>query len=121
MYSDTVTAKAIEKIEAQLQIKIDRYTPEESLALTAHLSSLHAQKKLGSNGQIDNREFARFIRNERILFQQDFFYALRYLTIERDGISGGGIGPLGETFWDSQKILLNFIAKLEEENVDNYQ
>src|SRR6266699_6622740 len=117
MYSESVTAKAIEKIEAQLQIKIDRYTPENSLTLTVHLSSLHAQKKLGSNGQIDNREFARFIRNERILFQQDFFYALRYLTIERDGVCGGGIGTLAETFWESQKILLKLIAKLEERNV----
>src|SRR6266702_4085727 len=114
MYSDTVTAKAIEKIEANLQIKIDRYTPEESIALTAHLSSLHAQKKLGANGQVDNREFARFIRNERILFQQDFFYALRYLTIERDGVESGGIGPFSQTFWESQKILMNLIAKCEE-------
>src|SRR4029077_9979558 len=60
-------------------------------------------------------------RNERILFQQDFFYALRYFTIERDGVEGGGIGPFSQTFWESQQILLDLIGKLEEHNVDYYE
>lgn len=119
MYSETVTAKHIEKIEASLGIKLHRYTVAQSHELTAYLTKLHKENKLMSNGRFNNKDHAGFIRNERLLFQQDFFYALRYIQIIKDGVEGGGIGYF--RMWESQKILMDLIAKTEIENIDYYE
>lgn len=122
MYSEKTTAKHCERIEAKLGLTLHRYTPDQSAELTAYLTRLKADGKLyDANGQFNSRDHAAFVRNERILFQQDFFYALRYFQIERDGVEGGGVGRFGDTFWESQQILLDLIAKLEEKNVDYYE
>lgn len=122
MYSPVVTAKSIERIEAKLNVKLHRYDPAQSWELTNYLTRLKDENKLyDANGQFIRKEHAQFVRNERILFQQDFLYSTRYITIERDGLEGGGIGPLAATFWESQQILLNLVAKLEEHNIDYYE
>lgn len=99
-------------------IKLHRYTIAESHELTAYLDKLHKADKLYSNGRIANKDHAAFVRNEQILFQQDFFYALRYMQIIKDGVEGGGIGYF--RIWESQKILLDLIAKAEDQNIDYY-
>lgn len=120
MYSDTVTNKHCEAIEARLGIKLHRYTPQQSRELTAYITSLKKEGKLlDPSGSISRKEYAAFIRNERILFQHDFRYATRYMYIIKDGVEGGGIGTL--KLWESQEILLALIARLEEKNVDYYE
>lgn len=122
MYSEAITTKHVERIEASLKIKLHRYSPAESWELTAYLTKLNDEHKLyDGNGQFLRKEYASFVRNERVLFQQDFLYSTRYITIERDGVEGGGVGPLSQTFWESQQILLALIAKLEEKNIDYYE
>lgn len=122
MYSEKITARHLERIESQLKIKLHRYTTEQSWELTAYLNKLNAEGKLFDvSGQYTRKDYAAFVRNERVLFQQDFFYALRYITIERDGVEGGGIGPFSQTFWESQQILLDLIGRLEEHNVDYFE
>jgi hypothetical protein len=122
VYSDRVTEKMLGRIESELRIRLHRYSPQESWDATEYLTKLHAQGKLtDSFGRYQNKEHADFIRNEQILFQQDFGYSLRYMTIERDGVDGGGIGKFSETFWESQQILMNLIIKLEEKNIEDYE
>ncbi len=115
MYSTTVTQKHLEKIEASLKLKLHRYTPEESWEIRDYLDTLKKEQK-----QL-NADHIAFIRNEQILFQQDFFYSLRYMVIEKDGVEGGGIGPLSQTFWESQQILLDLIIKIEEKNIEELE
>jgi len=63
------------------------------------------------------REEQHFIRNERIVSQQDFrYWANRYCVIQKDGVEGGGIGRLN--FWVSQEVVLEMIARREERDVD---
>jgi len=88
VYSEAVTQKHIEKIETSLDLKLHRYTVAESHELTAYLSKLNDEQKLyDANGRCRSREHAGFIRNERLLFQQDFYYALRYMKIIKDGLT----------------------------------
>lgn len=122
MYSPTITARHLERVEKSLNFKLHQYTPEQSWELAAYLSKLKAEGKLyDSAGNYARKDYAAFVRNERVLFQQDFFYSLRYFTIERDGVEGGGIGAFSQTFWESQQILLDLIARLEVHNVDYYE
>jgi hypothetical protein len=121
VYSSKVTAAHCERIEADLKIKLHRYTPEESWEIVAYLNKLDSEKKLrDASGNFTRAEYASFVRNEQILAQQDFYYCLRYLTIERDGVEGGGIGPFSATFWESQQLLMDLIARLEEKNVEDH-
>lgn len=122
VYSEIVTARHLEKVEAELKLKLHRYDQSESWEIVEYLTKLKSQNKLyDTHGNFARPDCAAFVRNERILFQQDFFYSLRYMTIERDGVEGGGIGPFSSTFWESQRILLDLIAKLEEKNIDQYE
>jgi hypothetical protein len=122
MYSEKVTAKHCEKIEADLGIRLHRYSPEDSWEITAYLKKLDSERKLYlPNGQFTRIEYSEFVRNEQVLAQQDFFYSLRYMVIERDGVEGGGVGPFSQTFWESQQLLLDLIAKLEEKNVEDHE
>lgn len=120
MYSEKITAEHCEQIEKRLGIKLHRYTPAQSHELTDYLGKLHAEGKLvDGSGRYVNPSYAEFIRNETILFQQDFFYALRYMKIMMDGVEGGGIGYFNP--WESQKILLDRICALEEQNQDYFK
>jgi hypothetical protein len=120
MYSEKFTQKHCEAVEAKLGIELHRYTPEESRNLSTYLAGLRRDGKLfDGNGNFLRKEHASFVRNERILFQQDFHYAVRYMYIIKDGVEGGGIGVFRP--WESQKILLDLIARLEEKNIDYYE
>jgi hypothetical protein len=122
MYAPTITTKHCEKIEASLGITLHCYEPSQSIDLANYLTKLHDEHKLlDSSGNYIRKEHAAFVRNERILFQQDFYYALRYFVIERDGTEGGGIGRFSTTFWESQQLLLDLIARLEIHNIDFFE
>lgn len=122
MYSISVTSKHCERIEAELKLKLHRYPPAQSLEIAQYLTNLKSEDKLlDSSGNYVRKEHATFVRNERILFQQDFLYSLRYMQIERDGTEGGGVGAFALTFWESQQILLDLISKREEHNVDYHE
>ena len=97
-----------------MQIRLKRYEPAESLDQAIALAQL-----LTEDGEFkrDLKPSERaFIRNERILTQQDFYYWLRYCAIIRDGVEGGGLGTLN--LWESQKVLMTLIEKLEERNIE---
>jgi hypothetical protein len=114
MYSESSTATDLERIEAAFRLKLHRYTPEESAELTDYLTRLHEEDKLVEpSGAIHRKEHAAFIRNERLLFQWDFQYALRYIQLIQDS---GGCGPLVP--WESQRLLLRKVAALEDMNLD---
>jgi hypothetical protein len=59
-----------------------------------------------------------FIRNERVMCRFNFrYWAERYGTLAKDG---GGIGKFTNP-WESQEILLRFIAKIEESIMDAFE
>lgn len=120
MYSSKVTEDQLSKIESKLNLKFHRYSPSDSIEITAYLTTLRDSNKLfDSNNNYLRRDHAIFVRNERILFQQDFNYALRYIKIVKDAVEGGGLGYF--QLWESQEILMRLISKLEEHNIDYYQ
>jgi hypothetical protein len=110
MYSETITQTSIEKLEAEHAIQLHRYTVDESLELTKTILKVYDDE--GRPNRPLRKLEHDFIRNERILFQQDFNYALRYISIILDT---GGLGHL--ELWDSQKVLLRKVAELEERNL----
>src|SRR5262249_30656941 len=119
MYSPSVASKACERAEELFKIKLTRHEPAHSLELTKYLLDRHAQGQLiDSNGNYLRKQDAAFIRNERLLCQHDFRYFTRYCQIIRDGSVGGGIGSLD--LWESQKILLDMVGKLEETNIEQH-
>lgn len=65
-------------------------------------------------------EESAFIRSELTLCRADFrYWATRYGSIEKDGSTGGGIGPM--EFWASQERALELISKREEEIHDEHR
>lgn len=115
MYSLSVTTTQIERIEKQSGLKLYRYSPSDSRAVSDHL-----KQAIGEDGkptrQLRQEEHA-FIRNERILSQLDATYAFRYFAQISDG---GGLFYL-DHLWDSQKLLLARLGALEERNVAQAQ
>src|SRR5215471_10183438 len=120
MYSASISNLKIERIEKRLHTKIHRYTPKESLELASYLETRRQEGNLfDSNGNFIRKFDADFIGGERVLCQQDFRYFTRYCQIIRDGSVGGGIGSLD--LWESQEILINLLAKIEERNVETHR
>ena len=75
---------------------------------------------MGDDGKLTRQlrpEEHAFIRNERILCQLDFAYALRFIVQISDG---GGLFYL-DNLWDSQKLLLARLGQLEEQNIAQAQ
>lgn len=115
MYSDSVTAAAIERLEARLGVSLLRFPAARVADIAEHLSKL--RKPDGALKRSLTKEEQSFIRNERLVSQQDFSYWVeRYCTIARDAVEGGGIGPF--RLWESQQILLRRIAECEERGVE---
>lgn len=115
MYSQRVTDANLDKIQALYGFKVGRIEVGRVAEIAEHLAQL-----MKADGQLKRpltKEETGFIRNERIVCQQDFLYwAERYATIQRDGVEGGGIGKL--KLWETQQILHNKIAECEEKGVD---
>lgn len=104
MYSNVVTNRQIEKLEAASGIKLVRTEPKQVCEWKQRLGEV--KRDLTTEEQL-------FIRNETLLSMLDFnYWAPRYCYIDYDGSEGGGIGPL--KLWDSQRVMMNIVARAEE-------
>jgi hypothetical protein len=109
MYSERISQKSIEAIEAKTKIKLIRYDAPKVSEWSAHLDSLVNFK--GELARPLKREEHEFIRNERLVSMCDFLYwAPRYCSIVKDG---GGVGKLD--LWESQRLAMQKIARCEEQ------
>jgi len=113
MYSTRLIERSQSKVEAATKLTLRRYDIPEVMQRKADLQRL--VKEDGQLARDLNAEERAFIRNEQLLSMIDFRYWLtRYahLLVDQGGL---------ETFsspWESQEILLRFIARLEDEMVD---
>lgn len=116
MYSERVIEKSLDKIRAR-GIEIQRYNVPYCEEMTEKLKDA-----MGEDGKLKRRltaEDKTFIRNETLLTQCDFrYFSERYGVIELDGAYGGGLGKM--KLARSQELLLEKIAKLQEEQVDAF-
>ena len=108
MYSTRI----IERNISRQPKPVIRYLTTIVASWVAHLDTLI--DKEGKLKRPLRREEKDFISNAVILSKLDFvWWAENFCTIELDAMEGGGLGKLRP--WESQRILLNHIAKLEEE------
>ena len=115
MYSPRVIAANIAKYESRVDHKLVRLDNGTRDDWRTHLEARLA--KAESREAFDRsltKEELLFIRNERVLSSIDFSYWSHYATIQRDG---GGICNFDHP-WESTRILLRFIASIEEEQHD---
>lgn len=118
MYHPTVIQCNLEKLEPLLGFKLVRYSAVQSAEYSEPLLTLRRDD--GSLKRQLSREENEFIRNERIMCKWDYFYwRERYFQAELDGVEGGGIGRM--RIWESQRILLDLIAKCQLEQDDAFQ
>lgn len=118
MYSLKITDRNLLTLESTLGFPLVRIDAPRVEEIAEHLQSLwNPDDKDGGLKRLLTTEERHFIRNERIVSQQDFrYWAERYCTIQKDGVEGGGIGKL--RLWESQEVLLDRIAKCEERDVE---
>lgn len=110
MYSPKVTQRQIEQVESQLKIRLHRHDVADVLDWAPTLTKIWNDGKPTRPFTADEH---RFIRNEQILCKLDWTYwAERYCTIMLRGINQSGVGTLN--LWESQRLILQLIAKLEE-------
>lgn len=118
MYSPKVTDRNLATLESTLGFPLVRIDVKRVEEIVAHLQGIwNSEAKEGGLLRLLTTEERHFIKNERILCQQDFrYWAERYCMIQKDGVEGGGIGHL--KLWESQEVLLDKIAKCEERDVE---
>lgn len=118
MYSTKVIESSVGRIEAAHSLKLTRYTVDEAAQMTDHLAKLidpSTGELRRKSGQL-TRDENSFIKNERLLTMVDFLYwASRYGWFIPDQ---GGLSRF--TPWESQRIILDVIARFEEEMMDAY-
>lgn len=114
MYSTKVIERSIAAYEAKAGHQLLRLDIGKRDEWRDHLD----QRLSKHDGDADalardlKQEERLFIRNERVLSMLDFrFWAEGYGTIQKDG---GGV-CLFRNIWESQRILLDHVAKREEE------
>jgi len=113
MYSTRLIERSQSKVEAATKLTLKRYDIPEVLQRKQDLQRL--VKDDGTLARDLNMEERAFIRNEQLLSMIDFRYWLtRYAHLLVDQ---GGLETFSEP-WESQEILLRFIARLEDEMVD---
>lgn len=117
MYSQTVIQKALERYERTAGHRLIAIEPAKTIEWDAHLATLWDDAKLAPRRTL-RKEEAAYVRNQRVMGMLDFrYWAERWGTIAKDG---GGVCKLTAP-WGSQQIILNFIAKLEQDTVDAAQ
>lgn len=124
MYSAKIIDRRQRELESTLAIQLHRYSPAECEAWVEHLE--RRREKIAARERIKPEEVTRryfsdeeraFMRNETLLSSVDFLYwCERYAFIIADSELGGGLQRLIP--WGPQKILLAYIAHLEEEMVE---
>ena len=114
MYASRVIERAIARYERKSGQRLIRLSNAKRDDWRAHLDARYA----AANGDEDKlaltTEENAFIRNERVLSMLDFSYWCHYATIQRDG---GGITTFDHP-WESTRIFLAFVARIEEEQHD---
>lgn len=113
MYSARVIASNIEKFETKAGVRLLRIENGKRDEWVAHLNARLEQYE-GVVAELEKaytQEERLFIRNERVLSMLDFSYWSHYATIQRDG---GGITNFDHP-WESTRLLMKFIAKVEDE------
>lgn len=116
MYSARVIERAIAAYESKAGHKLIRIENSRRDDWRAHLEA--RLTKAGSLAALEptyTQEERLFIRNERVLSMLDFSYWSHYATIQRDG---GGITNFDHP-WESTRIFLRFIARIEEDLHDH--
>lgn len=115
MYSERVVERAVAAYEARAGHKLIRISNGARDDWRSHL-----EKRLAAAGTVADlnkslsKEETLFIRNERVMSILSFNYWNHYATIQRDG---GGICNF-DSPWESTRILLRFVASIEEEQHD---
>ncbi len=116
MYSSKVTERDIERVEASSKLTLHRYDVADVLDWAPRLTQIWND---GTPTRPWTSDEARFIRNEQILCKLDWnYWHERYCTIQLKGINQTGIGKLN--MWESQKMILSTVARLEERNWDMF-
>jgi hypothetical protein len=115
MYSEHVTAAQIERLEAKLGVRLQRYPVAKVDEWVDHLTKLRTEDgKLKRALRAEERDF---ITNEQLLSRCDFHHwRERYCWFIPDG---GGISRL--QFWQSQEIFNRLVCQAEEEAWDAAQ
>lgn len=109
MYAAKVIEAACERFEAKFETKLIRYTLPQIDEWLARLPKINDKGKL--NRSLTKPELD-FVTNEQVLTQYDFdYWARRYAWFIWDPAYGGGLNRF--TPWDSQRIALDTIARVQ--------
>ena len=115
MYSQKVIDRAIATYEAKADHRLVHIENGKRDDWRTHLEArLVKAGDLPTLNTSLTKEERLFIRNERVLSMLDFSYWCHYATIQRDG---GGITNFDHP-WQSSRILLAFVAQIEQEQHD---
>lgn len=113
MYSPKVIERAIARYEHKSKHKLVRLTSAKRDDWRSHLEARVTKVAKGEEVEWTPEENS-FIRNERVLSLLDFSYWCHYATIQRDG---GGTCNFDHP-WESTRLFLAFVAKIEQEQHD---
>ena len=109
MYSQKIVDQSERRLRDKFQLKLVRYSADECHSRSAELAKLRSDD--GSFSRALTPDEKSFIKNEQLLCAIDFVYFFeRYASLIQD--QGGLL--TGVDLWESQRILLNVIANLEE-------
>lgn len=115
MYSERVVERAIAAYERKAGHSLIRIPNDKRDDWRAHLETRRAKFDDPEDfSKSLSKEESLFIRNERVMCILDFSYWSHLATIQRDG---GGICNFDQP-WESTRILLKFVASIEEEQHD---
>lgn len=114
MYSSKVIERSIERIQKEEDIKLKRYKIDSSVNMAADISALYDVKSKSYRRDLTKEE-RDFIRNEQLMCSVDFLYwAKRYMRIKT---KAPGPARLYSP-WESQQLLHDLMADLEETTVE---
>jgi hypothetical protein len=91
-----------------------RYPAPESIERAAHLEEAYDREKKVQLRALDDDD-RRFILNEQLLSQIDYgYFAARYVHVNKGGATLEPLYPL----WESQRLILASIARVEQSRFD---
>lgn len=126
MYSTLVIEREQEALERRLGVKLTRYEPSYSWDVEAFLKRKYeswAEDRPDLTPQqayrLLSKEERQFVDNERLLSSLDFAYWCRYAWILADAALGGGLQRFKP--WEAQRILLDEMARIEQQQWEQAQ
>ncbi len=109
IYDKDVIAARIASLEQAFDVELREYTPDQVLEYRGRLGDAIDEKGTPTRGLAPD-ELA-FVHNERLMSKASFpYWAERYAYIN---IQGADVGPM-YPLWESQRLILEQIAKLEK-------